>query len=350
VRTNPLLLISALIFSMLLLVYGCSTTAPTTTDITHQPITTANENTEVLRTPIADFNVSTNITAVNEEIQFENRSTGDISSYSWDFGDGSTSIERNASHAYTHSGNFDVSLRVSNEISGDTKTMQIKVLTPIKAAFSVSETKAKSGTTIQFTDNSTGDIETWLWDFGDGSTSSERNPEYAYKIDDLTESFFVTLTVSNALGSDKAASSIQIWAPLLRIKLVMCSNITSEGTIIPNPTATFNKGDQIFVYMEIQGFTQKVVDITKGEWDIRVQLRDFKVYEPDGSLMAHIPILEELYQTTLIEGYLYYAVNMGAANPDDPSGEYKVEVTAVDLNSEKPDAGTVTEYTTFMLR
>ena len=53
--------------------------------------------------------------------------------------------------------------------------------------------------TVQFTDNSQGNPDTWLWDFKDGSTSSLQNPTHTFS---APGNYDVTLTVSNANGSD----------------------------------------------------------------------------------------------------------------------------------------------------
>jgi len=52
---------------------------------------------------------------------------------------------------------------------------------------------------VQFTDTSTGEPTSWLWDFGDGSTSTDQNPMVAYY---LPGTYPVTLTVSNDAGQD----------------------------------------------------------------------------------------------------------------------------------------------------
>lgn len=53
--------------------------------------------------------------------------------------------------------------------------------------------------TVQFSDSSTGSINTWSWDFGDGNTSTEQNPQHTYEIADT---FTVSLTVTGPGGSD----------------------------------------------------------------------------------------------------------------------------------------------------
>jgi len=55
---------------------------------------------------------------------------------------------------------------------------------------------------VQFTDTSTGNPTSWLWDFGDGSTSTDQNPVIAYY---LPGTYPVTLTVANGAGQDTVA-------------------------------------------------------------------------------------------------------------------------------------------------
>jgi PKD repeat protein len=53
--------------------------------------------------------------------------------------------------------------------------------------------------TVEFTDVSYGNITAWLWDFGDGTTASERNPAHTYT---SVDQYTVTLTVSGPGGTD----------------------------------------------------------------------------------------------------------------------------------------------------
>ncbi len=52
---------------------------------------------------------------------------------------------------------------------------------------------------VQFTDTSTGTINSWTWTFGDGGTSTEQNPRYKYT---KPGTYTVSLTVTGPVGSD----------------------------------------------------------------------------------------------------------------------------------------------------
>ena len=60
-------------------------------------------------------------------LNFTDKSCGILTSWSWDFGDGSTSSEQNPSHTYTYPGTYNVSLTVEGSGGLDTKTIAVKV-------------------------------------------------------------------------------------------------------------------------------------------------------------------------------------------------------------------------------
>ena len=68
-----------------------------------------------------------------------------------------------------------------------------------EANFSAEPTKGKYPLTVNFTDLSTDTPTSWLWDFGDGTTSTEQNPIHTYN---TCGSFTVKLTVNYTVGSD----------------------------------------------------------------------------------------------------------------------------------------------------
>jgi PKD repeat protein len=70
---------------------------------------------------------------------------------------------------------------------------------PPVAHFSADTTSGSVPLTVQFIDSSRGGRTSWLWDFGDDSTSTEQNPVHVYNIADT---FTVSLTVAGPNGSD----------------------------------------------------------------------------------------------------------------------------------------------------
>ena len=80
---------------------------------------------------------------------------------------------------------------------------------PIEAAWK--HTNIQDSRMVIFEDKSRGEISSWHWDFGDGSTSEEQNPIHVYQEDGVQ--YTVTLTVSGPKGTAKCC---KVWEVLVR--------------------------------------------------------------------------------------------------------------------------------------
>ncbi|WP_199880269.1 PKD domain-containing protein [Flammeovirga pacifica] len=155
--------------------------------------------------PVAKFTVDAEEITIGDAVQFTDQSTGTPTSWSWTFGDGTTSTDQNPSHTYASEGQFTVALTVEN--AGGQHTLSVENYVTVKeeeveaptANFEADETSGKGELKVKFTDLSIGDIVDWLWNFGDGNTSEEQHPEHTY-----TEEgdYTVSLKVSNEGGED----------------------------------------------------------------------------------------------------------------------------------------------------
>ena len=128
--------------------------------------------------------------------------SGTISNWQWDFGDGNFSGLQNPNHTYTGVGNFNVSLRVSNNfgcVTSKTTTSYVQINSGVKAQFTNSTSSScNAPATINFLNSSTGtDSLTYQWDFGDGVTSTLSNPSHTYN---SPGKFSVTLVSTNRTG------------------------------------------------------------------------------------------------------------------------------------------------------
>jgi PKD repeat protein len=163
--------------------------------------------------PTANFAMSTTSGIIPLTVNFTDLSTGVPASWSWDFGDGASSTAQNPSHTYNTAGYYTVSLTaLDNSGQGSTKTVASAVMATQTAAvpscvFQVSPTTGQAPLYVSFTDMSTGVPSSWSWDFGDGSTSTTKNPVHTYTNPGL---YTVSLIVSNSFGTDSytAASCI----------------------------------------------------------------------------------------------------------------------------------------------
>ena len=77
---------------------------------------------EPVAAPSADFSGSPRIGGAPLRVEFTDESEGDIDSWDWDFGDGSTSSAENPAHVYKSMGKYDVSLTVTGAGGSDTET------------------------------------------------------------------------------------------------------------------------------------------------------------------------------------------------------------------------------------
>ena len=144
---------------------------------------------------------------------------GTIASYSWNFGDGTSSTSTNPSHVYSAAGTYTATLTVTDN-SGATSTASVvitvssaPVLTNIVPVASTTGTTPTSGTAplvVSFVGSnsydSDGSIVSYLWNFGDGTSSTSSNVSHTYS---AAGTYTATLTVTDNSGA-KATSSIII--------------------------------------------------------------------------------------------------------------------------------------------
>ena len=152
-------------------------------------------------TPVADFKTNNTSFTTSSSIQFNDTSIHYPTSWFWEFGDGTTSTEQNPTHTYTAPGIYTVKLAAMNSAGFDTeeKTNYIAVyITPV-ADFTATPTTSNAPITVTFKDQSSNMPTSWLWDFGDGTTSTSQNPTHTYS---NLGTYTVKLTVTNLAGTD----------------------------------------------------------------------------------------------------------------------------------------------------
>ena len=152
--------------------------------------------------PKIDFTADRTLASVDRFIHFTDLSTNEPTSWSWDFGDGTTGTGQNPDHAYKATGVYDVTLTSSNQFttSSLTKKQYITIVNMPRANFAADKTKGQAPFLVSFSDLSRGSPTLWSWDFGDGTTSAEQNPVHTYTENGV---YTVTLSASNANGEDK---------------------------------------------------------------------------------------------------------------------------------------------------
>lgn len=138
------------------------------------------------------------------DVQFTDSSTGSVTAWLWEFGDGQSSTEQHPLHTYTQPGSYFVTLRVTgpgmlSDVRNFTVPINVGPNLNLSADFSSDAVMGALPLTVNFSDSSTGIVDDWFWDFGDGSTSTLQNPSHTYN----SVGFFdVSLSISNSGESD----------------------------------------------------------------------------------------------------------------------------------------------------
>lgn len=158
--------------------------------------------------PVADFTSDLSSGAAPLTVKFTDASatgTATVLAYTWEFGDGGTSAERNPTHTYLASGLYAVSLTVQTTAGTDkvTRAQYIRVEQGPAAAFSGLPRSGPAPLSVVFTDESipgTQAITRRQWDFGDGGLlSTLTNPTRVYT---APGRYDVSLRVTSTAGTD----------------------------------------------------------------------------------------------------------------------------------------------------
>jgi PKD repeat protein len=164
-----------------------------------------------------------------------NDSDGNITSYAWIFGDGRTNgTGKIVTHTYDKVGNYTVKLTVTDDDGKTNEDTTYAVITgkpnyPPTANFSYSPLNPTTDDTIQFTDlsiDTDGTIVSYLWNFSDGTNSTDKNPNHKYS---KSGAYMITLKITD----DANATDI-----LSETILVEESNKGTTGTTTEKPKGT----------------------------------------------------------------------------------------------------------------
>jgi gliding motility-associated-like protein len=163
-------------------------------------------NTPSVKTKVIDYNASL-VSALFQMpdsvcmpaiVNFTDQSNNAVT-YNWTFGDGQTSTQIYPTNTYASPGIYTVRLITINTATcnkRDTLEKTITVFVSPIADFSITPNIPSPNTPFVFTNLSVG-ASSYLWDFGDGQTSTQKDEVHAY---DADGSYLVCLTASNQIG------------------------------------------------------------------------------------------------------------------------------------------------------
>ena len=226
-----------------------------------------------------------------------------ITSWYWEFGDGYTNSQQNPIHVYQNPGVYDVSLIVSGAEGSDTIFIQdyIKVYNQIKANFVADDTIGTAPFTVQFSNLSIGQIDSVLWNFGDGETSAEQNPIHTYLMEGV---YSVSLTIKDSWGAIDDTTKIDyITVYTTPLSIIVNWDGSTDYTTIQEGINAANDGDTVLVfpgvYLENINYNDKEIII--GSLFLTTKNTDY-IYETiiNGNQNGRVVTFSGLYDSTTV--------------------------------------------------
>lgn len=156
-------------------------------------------------TPIANFSGAPTTGQKPLVVGFTDSSTGTITNRHWDFGDGfaTNTVLANVSHSYANAGTFHVTLTVEGPLGANAKTRTNYIVVAQSSGptpnFIATPTAGKAALMVTFVNQTVGSGLSYLWDFGDGETSTLANPLHTYS---NAGTYSVSLTAMNSSGTN----------------------------------------------------------------------------------------------------------------------------------------------------
>ena len=210
--------------------------------------------------PVANFTATIN--GITKNVSFIDTSSNNPTSWLWNFGDGAINTSQNPIHTYALDGVYTVTLTTRNAVNsaGGIPSVRTAIVTinkqeytgsvtigiptnavPTPAPYSRFSGVVLTDGSIKFTDLSTGEPDTWRWDFGDGNISIysvSTNPSHKYSV---VNTYTVTLDTTNTANSSGVHS---IDSALVTINAPSYVNSVSgySSAIIPDPSQSVTTG------------------------------------------------------------------------------------------------------------
>ncbi|MCY3018684.1 MAG: Ig-like domain-containing protein [Planctomycetota bacterium] len=264
---------------------------------------------------------------------------GDALSYSWDFGDGTTSSEQSPTHAYAAAGVYTATVTVTDSAGATgSASVTIQVSKAPTVRLTTSDVVAFGGNPFTFDAGASTDpenaIASYTWDFGDGTPPGAG--QVISKVYDSPGEYTVTLTVTDAAGVSTtltrviqvlSADEMGLFSGFVTYQVRWDRNKTNKDSL--SLSASVNVGDTVvgpdtLVALEIAGlrFTgtldKKLRDYSNAnaKWQVKAGQRK----QPYGAVLVKVKIKN----ASLGEGFNLAGAHVGA----DPTDTVSVDIPA----------------------
>jgi len=260
----------------------------------------------------------------NEQVAFTNTSAS-ATSWSWDFGDEGVSSDQNPVHTYTEPGEYVVSLTVTNTNGCTSSAAEDIIIHPKDAQITLPQ-QACENTALNFAATSTEGV-TWAWDFGDGTTSDQQNPDHTYTNDG---NYAITLNVTNSFGCVATANE----------ELVVNNNEVA-WTLPEEPICTYTDIEFMGV-----GQADNNWQWNFGDGNTSNQQKPMHQFTEPGEHTVTLTVTNQFGCTATAEEVLTVGICVGT-EADLPEGEIRVypnpgnDIVAVNLNWQQAQSGRI---------
>ena len=259
----------------------------------------------------ANFNVTRLYGCTQDTLAFTNTSIG-ATLYVWNFGDGTSDTSFSPEHIYTAQGIYTIHLLVSDVVCEDSTQQIIPILHPLQASFIdtpgvgiVCQTNP-----LAFINTSAGLYPTYVWNFGDGTTTTDVSTTHNYTTAGV---YTVTLTETDSIGCVSTATSTINVDTTSSIALGVSDSVICNGGGISFTANYSSIGDTGLMWNFGDGTS--IVNVNPV----------FHAYETPGAYVVTVTALYRACRDTSVTENVYIAgvprVNLGADTSICPGGD-----------------------------
>ncbi len=333
---------------------GCTTTISQPNAVIASSLTTPDIEIELL--PSCDLPWEINFTNVNAD---------SLISYSWDFGNGATyqGIQP-PTITYSDVGVYDISVFMESGDCRDTLILDAFVDTNSSAAFEFSPSIICQSSPVQFTDISLNTADDVMWNFGDGSTSSDPNPSHIYNTPGCFDVSLIrsvggcedTLTISCVTVLEKPTITYDItnqFTCTLPTDVILHAESPSAGIIswqfINNGTTTEFDSNDVSITINSFGSYLAVLTFVSDSGcsvvvdSIPIEIAPFEVNMPAQEIGGCAPLtftlMDNILSNVAISSYQwsigngeYVSTSMSPTFTIPDTGKYDIQLIAENIN------------------
>lgn len=336
----------------------------------------------VFRVPQANFQAPSTTVCLGDTLFLNGNITlGDapISDYAWGFGNGVASSMANPFYVYTQTGLYDITLVVqdTNRCSiSQTRNQFVQVVDNPSASFTASPSvSCAQSQQVNFTNTSTGNGLTYLWQLTNTQQSTAANPTYTYSNETYNVSLVVTDVNGCTASSSQRVSVENLVADFFANKTEVCtgeqiyfnnlSNISGSSQWSFGDGNTSNATSPYYDYSTPGTYTVTLTQTAAGCTDVVQKVQYIVVrqgfvpsFSTDGAPTACNEQSPITFTNTTQGSGLTYSWNLGDGSPIvtdsvvshtyNANGNYTVALTITDENGCIAKVSSLVSITTFV--